>query len=1165
MATSLLQDPLLREGPCYESRIAPVEQFDRAWRSGSRPRLESFLPPHTPNRTRRDVLAELVKIDLEYCWRGPGHEDVGERERPRLEDYVERYPELGPLERLPLELIGEEYRVRRRWGDRPSREEFAARFAKENTALGMLLDGIEADLSAEQDSRTPSLEARLACPHCRTLCDVSLGGPTHQVVCTTCGGSFAVEAERARPGSDAGRDRPADRLGRYELRERLGRGGFGTVWRALDTQLGREVALKVPRAGGFPSSTASQRFLREARAVAHLRHPRIVAVYDVGEQDDLIYIVSDLVRGQSLDEHLAGGRPSFREAAELAAQVAEALAYAHDRGVVHRDLKPSNIMLETPDAGAHEPFVKLLDFGIAKRDADEITMTLDGQILGTPAYMSPEQIRDPHQVDGRSDIYSLGVVLYQLLTGELPFRGVTRMVLNQAQDEDPLSPRRLNDKVPRDLETIVLQCLAKEPSRRYPCAAALAADLRRWLGGEPILARPVGTVERVYRRCRRSPVVSGLAAGLVVVFLVGFALVAAQWWRAERNLLALRRQTRLAEHNFETARTAIDQNLTRVSESTLLKKDGLQPLRKELLDAALGASQKLLASYPETPATLEDLARAESRVARIAREIGSQLDARTANQESVRLYRKLVAAQPAESRYRKELAFELRNLATLQLTTGLRSEAVASAREALALWEALAATRPETPAYRAEVARSAQRLGDIQWTLGQADEGRRHLQRALKLLKPLADSDPTLPDLRLDLGKTGLALAFYESNAGRLDDGFRLVLEAHDLFARLIADEPGNAAVMNQQARAKRLLSSHYGIQGDMSRKQQFLREAEALREALLAASPSVTEYQNEQVLLLQETAESLRLTGQFAEAVRSARRAKDLAQRLVDIQPGVEAFRMNLASALCVLGYALSDAGNMQSGLEALEQSRKLNEELLRTAPQLVNVPTNLANTLTRQALVQQYLGLSAVALELNARAIAVLEELAPRRPDLIQVKQNLVTTNRSMSVLLWNEGRLEEAVQPTARECEVLRALVRAYPGFAGLKYSLAEATGRLGQLHGFVGRLELARREILESIDLAESSGVPRYLVDHMVACDHATWYGMPGTTAEERDEHVRLAIEALKRAVQHGLKDPALLNKQSALGYIYDREDLQVILRDLRFPADPFQRVHGPSEK
>jgi serine/threonine-protein kinase len=315
----------------------------------------------------------------------------------------------------------------------------------------------------------------------------------------------------------------------YEIEDVLGRGGMGIVFRARHLRLNRPVALKMVLAGTCADARERGRFQREAEALAGLRHPNVVQVHDVGEYEGRPYFTMELVEGGSLSKNLAGTPLSARPAAQLMMILSGAVQAAHACAIVHRDLKPSNVLL-TADGTP-----KISDFGLARRLDDESGLTQTGVAVGTPSYMAPEQAEGrPDAVGPAVDIYALGAILYELLTGRPPFKGATAAeTIHQVISRDPVAPSRLNPNVPRDLETVCLKCLHKSPARRYPTAAALEEEFNRFLRGEAVAARPEGGARRLLRRIRRRPALSAAVAGVVV--LAGALVGGAGWYFFERT------------------------------------------------------------------------------------------------------------------------------------------------------------------------------------------------------------------------------------------------------------------------------------------------------------------------------------------------------------------------------------------------------------------------------------------------------------------------------------------------------------------------------------------------------------------------------------------------------------------------------------------------------
>jgi WD40 repeat protein/serine/threonine protein kinase len=476
----------------------------------------------------------------------------------------------------------------------PAREQFESLLAEQMGAAER--DALEAHVedcpacqaTLEDLTRTHVLHPELAPPAVRLEPEFLLSLKRIPAAETSAAGTAPVSEDSARAGPPAPAREVRPAVPGYEILGVLGRGGMGIVYKARQVRLNRLVALKMILVGADAGPAALDRFRREAEAIASLQHPHIVQIYEVGEHAGRPYLALELVEGGSLAQYLNGKPLPSRPAAALVERLAHVVHYAHQRGLVHRDLKPANILLQIADCrlqierqagelssqsaicNLQSAIPKITDFGLAKRLAAESEpgLTHSGQILGTPSYMAPEQAaptrfpaetKKQTEVGVAADVYSLGAILYELLTGRPPFLGETALdTVLQVLHAEPVSLCRLQPKVPRDLETITLKCLHKDPARRYRTAQELAEDLNRFLAGEPIRARPVPLRERAWKWVRRHPTGAALVAGLLLCAGLSFGLVTQAWRRAEAEA---RVEHQAKEAEIQARRTAERQRI----------------------------------------------------------------------------------------------------------------------------------------------------------------------------------------------------------------------------------------------------------------------------------------------------------------------------------------------------------------------------------------------------------------------------------------------------------------------------------------------------------------------------------------------------------------------------------------------------------------------------
>jgi eukaryotic-like serine/threonine-protein kinase len=972
-------------------------------------------------------------------------------------------------------------------------------------------------------------------------------------------------------------------FGDYEILEEIARGGMGVVFKAWQKSLGRVVALKMLLAGPWAAATDLQRFRTEAEAAAQLDHPNIVPIYGVGAYDGHPYLSMKLVEGGSLAHHLATAvrQPSDREAAALLATVADAIHYAHQRGILHRDLKPANILLQKRETTNHtnhtnkkttekktqnrlakeippgsslhsydscdswfDVFPLLTDFGLAKcapavdaasraapvgpasRAAPPEAPTLPlpqavthtGAILGTPGYMAPEQASgSPGGVTTAADVYGLGAILYEMLTGRPPFKAPTLLdTVRRVLEEEPVRPSVYRPALDRDLETICLKCLQKEPSKRYVSAHELADDLRRFLRGEAILARPIGLLGRTWRLARRRPLVSALTAALAVVLLGGLSSVLALWQlaeqrreraeehreRAEEHAREAQRHLQDAESSFRLANQAVHHFCSRVSDE-LRDTPDLQPLRKKLLEEALRYYKDFLARRSQDPALRRELAETYAQTARLTMDLGSRSDTRAAFRKAADLYAELQKEDPDDLGLQRKLG-EILN--------------------ARAIFE-----------------------DSAQKSLTRLHEARTAYLRFL-------DSHPRDRALRGGLGIVFSNMGLAYTRMGRRTEAADSFRQGRDLLEQLHKDYPRHEGV---QADLASLLANYaaWCNQVPESREEalSLLRRVLELRTALAEARPRNAQRQANRAAAHQNLGLALRDSGRLPEALHELQQAHDLRAKLARDNPRVRRHQVDLASSLVDLGAHHQNQNQLEQALNYFRQARDIDEKLFLQDPHSPYLRRDLALNCFRVGTVLGALNLRPEEHQTLTRARELQHVLVQIDPNNLDDRRDL---SRTLNELGWNRMHanhpeetpplLHEALKHMQRVMERAPHTPRYRETISFNWRTLAEAEKRLGHTRAAAAALHQCAK--LWPDNPTELHRLARLLA---IVADRVGGDATELNADEDAERRRDLddALSLLRQAIDHGFRDAERLQKDKAFENLRSEEGFRALLRNL----------------
>lgn len=891
-----------------------------------------------------------------------------------------------------------------------------------------------------------------------------------------------VQSFESRP---QGSNPPGTRLhyfGDYEIVRELGRGGMGVVFEARQVSLNRPVALKLIKAGVLANDAELRRFQNEAEAVALLDHPGIVSAYEVGQHQGQQYLAMKLVRGESLNALQSTFKDHPRRAAGLVAEAAEAVAHAHSRGILHRDLKPANILVD--DQG--HPHI--LDFGLAKRLEADMGMTATGAILGTPAFMAPEQAsggRD--QASTATDVYGLGAVLYALLTGRAPFTSDSIFeTLDALRTRPPDSPTRINSSAPRDLETICLKCLEKDPRRRYGSAQALADDLRAWLESRPISARRVGPSERAWLWAKRRPAIAALtAATLLAVFggtcaVIGIQRQANSALRSKNDELtqAIGREAKAnaelsvandrVEQRYQLAMDAIKTFHTGVSEDFLLKEPAFQQLRDRLLESASAFYQKLsnLLEASTDLASKQALLDSSYELADLAAKIGRLEESLAVHRNVLTQEESLASAPDAMVSTEIKVGRSMRAVLQLLKKIGSKQEVSDMQQRALEYHERAASKHPDEPEIQNGLASMLMLHGEhLKNVENRREESEQAFKRCLDILKSLSRSHPDSVDYLVAQSEPITFLCNLRADEGKFDEAIQIYQEVIELARRRLDEHPEDVKMRSDLATCEEQLSLWHGLAKRKDESIACSREAARIWQSMVDREPAVPSHQYGLANSLNQLAQSLFDNESWEEAEKTLRTALAMYAKLNQERPNDVQLRKEIANGHNTLANFLMRFGRMGEAKKELRSALASQRQLVDEEPSDHDMRESLA--LVHLNLGRMLIHSDPEQAEVEfLEAIKNFEQVVLEQPSIVFYRMRLSTSLRFYGNLLEQTHRPDEAVTQLRKSLTVRGEIPHTDPTALWLFDENATVHNELGGALRAAGNV----RESLEEYDQA-----------------------------------------------------------------------------------------------